>query len=164
MLGQIYRLGRGTDVDHDRAIEQYREAADDGHTQAMYYLGVELRDKGGQTIAERGQNERESFEWFEKASDAGDAAAHYAVALSYVIGKGVVRNYAKSGKYLVKAIEGGEDWAVKEMKTNSRAWHKDVLTTLQRYLRDEGLYSGNIDGDIGPGTIRAIEALYDRSQ
>ena len=49
------------------------------------------------------------------------------------------------------------------MKTNSRAWNVAFRRELQRLMKQEGVYTGAIDGQFGPGTNRAIDKLASSS-
>ncbi len=45
------------------------------------------------------------------------------------------------------------------VSSNAIAWSKPFRRELQRLTKEEGVYSGPIDGKFGPKTKRAIEAL-----
>jgi hypothetical protein len=45
------------------------------------------------------------------------------------------------------------------MRNNSSAWPQAVIVALQQRLASRGLYQGALDGRVGDGTLRAVDAL-----
>ena len=50
------------------------------------------------------------------------------------------------------------------MTQNPGAYSREFRMAMQRRLRDEGLYTGAIDGDFGQSTQAAVTAYFKRSQ
>ena len=93
-LGQVYRLGRGVDVDLDRASGYYREAALRGHADAQGNLGTLY-------FFDRDANEarrQEAVSWWLKAAERGNHRSQYMLGVLHWNGDHVavdpVRGYA----------------------------------------------------------------------
>ena len=81
------------------------------------------------------------------------------LAIAYDEGKGVSKDRRVAAAWVYKALRRGDDFAVKQMTTNANTWSWEFRRELQRLMKESGVYSGAIDGQFGPGTKRAIEAL-----
>jgi hypothetical protein len=121
---------------------------------AAYELGAMLFNGDGIP-----PNAVEAVEWFGKASAAGDGDSDYALALAYMNGKGVAPDPDRAAAFLFAAIGRGIKTAAEQMQTNAAVWPKATRAGLQQRLKDRGLYAGQVDGKIGPATLRAIQAL-----
>ncbi len=60
--------GRG---DYDRAVQEFRPLAEQGHASAQFNLGV-MYDKGHETP----QDYQEAVRWYQLAAEQGIASAH----------------------------------------------------------------------------------------
>src|SRR6266542_4040823 len=69
-LGDCYRLGTGTAVDPQKAVEWYTKAAEGGHLTAQYSLGVCYRLGTGTAV-----DPQKAVEWYTKAAEGGDFVA-----------------------------------------------------------------------------------------
>src|SRR6266542_3997236 len=69
-LGDCYRLGTGTAVDPQKAVEWYTKAAEGGHLEAQYNLGV-CYERGRGTAVDP----RKAVEWYTKAAEGGHFGA-----------------------------------------------------------------------------------------
>jgi TPR repeat protein len=66
----MYKSGQGVDQSDATAVEWYRKAADQGHAEAQYNLGVMYeRGKGV------GQSDPTAAQWYFKAAEQGHADA-----------------------------------------------------------------------------------------
>ncbi|MGE3626463.1 MAG: peptidoglycan-binding protein, partial [Hyphomicrobiales bacterium] len=92
----------------------------------------------------------------------GEADSLYSLALMYEEGQGVAKDPQTAATYMLRALKAGEEDSYKEMRTNANAWSVNFRRELQRLMQQEGVYSGAIDGQFGPGTIQAVEALPGR--
>ena len=50
------------------------------------------------------------------------------------------------------------------MTQNSRAWSPEFRRALQKKLRDAGVYSGKIDGELRSTTVEALNAYMNRKR
>ena len=93
-LGQVYRLGRGVDVDLDRASGYYREAALRGHADAQGNLGTLYFFDRDADEARR----QEAVSWWLKAAERGNHRSQYMLGVLHWNGDHVavdpVRGYA----------------------------------------------------------------------
>ena len=104
--GIFYYLGIGDqdhlEIDYAEAVKWFRKAAERGHAEAQFNLGI-CYDRG------RGLTEDpvEALEWFKKAAQQCFAKAQYAVGYCYRQGRGVQRNDAEGADWYRLAAEQG---------------------------------------------------------
>lgn len=153
-VAQAYDRGDGVPQDRRNATKWYLSAANAGSSAAMHNMGVRLRDGIG---VER--NPRDAVPWFRKAAENGIVASHYELALAYDHGRGMSRDPEEAAREMLKALKGGHIFAEQQMLTNSNIWSDAFRRALQRLMKEDGVYSGTIDGKFGAGTRRAIKAL-----
>ncbi|GKY88741.1 tetratricopeptide repeat protein [Sinisalibacter aestuarii] len=149
-LAWMMENGIGMAQDLDGAARWYRRAADAGDTQAMLSLGNLYLVGDGVT-----QDTSEAIAWFARARAAGRVEA-----LSYI---GEVfekspdrRDPDRAAGFYLRALESGDNWP--ETRA-SAAWDGDTAIALQRLLAARALYSGPLDGKVGPGTRAAMRRL-----
>jgi len=80
----------------------------------------------------------------------------------YAWGRGVARDPATASQWMLKALQAGDQFAYKQLETNSGAWDNDFRRELQRRLKEAGVYDGTADGNFGPATKQALEKLKQR--
>jgi hypothetical protein len=83
-------------------------AADQGHAEAQYNLGVMYYK--GQGVP---QDYAEAVKWYRLAADQGYAEAQYNLGVMYGKGQGVPQNYAEAYVWSSVAVAGGYAGAVK---------------------------------------------------
>ncbi|MCG6870660.1 MAG: protein kinase [Gammaproteobacteria bacterium] len=95
-------FGDGRPQDFAVAREAYRRAADLGHPEAAFSLGV---------IYARGQgvaaDANAAVQWFENAARMGHAGAHYHLGLAYYQGRGVTRDEFRAFEHFLEAGKRG---------------------------------------------------------
>ena len=84
------------------AARKFREAAEQGHANAQYNLGI-MYD-GGQGVP---QSYAESIKWYRLAAEQGFASAQFNMGVMYDNGLGVPQNYAEAVKWYRLAAEQG---------------------------------------------------------
>lgn len=149
-LGWALANGVGIAQDQAEAAKWYRRAADNGETFAMLNLGyMYLYGEGVD------RDPAEALSLFHRADDDGSIAAK-----SYI---GEVYEFATeyyhaetAAWYYVRALKGGDDWPTTRAADD---WDRDVARALQRILRDNGFYTGAIDGVMGPGSVAAMKRV-----
>lgn len=156
--GLMYANGKGVRRDDREAVRWLRKAAKAGESTAMANLGS-MYDFG-RGVA---KNRTKAIEWFFKAADKGEASACFGLAYAHEAGSGVAKNRRIAAEFMLRSVRGAYSLAKKEMLTNAKAWSSDFRREFQRLMKDEGIYDGAIDGQFGPATKRAIEALAGRS-
>ncbi len=91
--GMAHRNGRNTPVDDEKAFASLQQAAQLGHGNGQYYLGLMFWQGRGTA-----QNYGYAVRWYREAAMQGVADAQYFLGLSYATGRGVdpdrVRAYA----------------------------------------------------------------------
>ncbi len=137
-----------------KAVEWYTKAANAGHVNAMWYLGYLY--EYGQWVT---KDQNQSHSWYQKGADKGDAFSMYNVGQNYDKGRAVGKDPKVAAQNIANALEkkhkGTIDYFRKYWKEISRATRKE----LQAILTTKGYYSGKIDGDFGPGSMKAIDKL-----
>lgn len=85
------------------AAENYRPAAEEGHSAAQWRLG-ELLERGLGVA----KDESEAAVWYQKAATAGNIQAQTSLALLLEEGKGLPSNKAEALSWHLKAAQGGQ--------------------------------------------------------
>jgi TPR repeat protein len=101
-LALCHDFGRGTNVDHEKAVELYLQAANKGQLVAMYNLAVSYDT--GEGVA---QDQAQAVAWYLKAAEGGNAKAMYNLAISYYEGEGTPKNITKAREWMQKAADAG---------------------------------------------------------
>lgn len=97
-LGDMYLSGRGTTMDHKKALHWLLLAAKQNHRKAaykvgyLYLYGEDLTHKPKQALA-----------WFRRSAQAGHAPAQYELGKLFISGKAGQRDNARALKWLGKA-------------------------------------------------------------
>ena len=87
--------------DNVRAFEQYRLAAEQGHAEAQYRLGVCYANGKGVR-----KDTAEAAAWYRKAAEQGHAEAQYRLGVCYANGYGVKKDLAQAIEWYRKAAKG----------------------------------------------------------
>src|SRR5262245_21078259 len=86
-MGLCYLRGNGVAQDQAEALRWFQKAAEQGHADAQYHLGMNLW----------GLNDHvQAAHWWRMASDQGHAKAQARLALAYQSGDGVERDETKA--------------------------------------------------------------------
>lgn len=89
------------------SIEEKAEAAEDGNVTAMEELAMIYlngdEDQGIEPAPEK------CVYWFQKAAEAGDAAAMFNLGLHYAKGHGVKRDFKHAAEWMQKAADAGDE-------------------------------------------------------
>jgi DNA-binding NtrC family response regulator len=97
---------KGLPHNYAEAVKWFRMAAERGHAQAQWHLGVCHAD--GLGVA---QDEAEAVKWYLMAAEQGLAEAQNDLGVCYHNGQGVPRDYAEAAKWYRKAAEQGNNAA-----------------------------------------------------
>jgi TPR repeat protein len=89
--------------DFAKAVRWYRLAAEQGHADAQFYLGVSY--SGGEGVD---QDHAEAVRWHRLAAEQGDAEAQFHLGLSYDFGEGVDQDHAEAVRWYRLAAEQGD--------------------------------------------------------
>ena len=171
-LAVLYETGQGVRQDDVRALLWYHSAAEQGHPNAQYNLGVMYAEGRGIPL-----NFEEAARWFRAAAKQGMARALYNLAVMTDQGLGVAQDKDKALELFRAAADAGDQRAI-EMVSGSGAdtapSESDsalngaagvelsddapgaMVAAVQEELTRLGLYSGRVDGLMGPKTRSAI--------
>ncbi|WP_193172326.1 peptidoglycan-binding protein [Nisaea nitritireducens] len=172
-LAVLYETGQGVRQDDVRALLWYHSAAEQGHPNAQYNLGVMYAEGRGIPL-----NFGEAARWFQAAAKQGMARALYNLAVMTDEGLGVTQDKKKALELFGAAAEAGDQRAI-EMLSGSGETSSEggaalngadgvrttvdapaaIVAEIQGELARLGLYSGSIDGLMGPKTRAAIRAF-----
>lgn len=157
-LAMLYENGRGVTKDVDEAIKLYRKAADLGNPTAMVALGWLFENGKGVK-----RDQKEAGRLYRKAADLGEAQGMHNLAGLLAGGRGVKTDSEEAALWASRAIARNNDFTIEQMLTNSVAWGLPFRKALQRQLKEQGVYSGPIDGKFGSTTQTAINTLANRN-
>ena len=90
------------DRNYKKAVKRYRKAAEQGFTDAQFYLGMCY--KNGKGVE---QDYTEAMKWYHKAAEQGNAGALYNLGLCYETSQGVEQDFAEAVKWYRKAAKLG---------------------------------------------------------
>lgn len=127
-LGQVYRLGRGVDVDLGIAEYYYNRAARLNHVPAQGNLGTLYY------FAEPPlRRVEDAISWWKVAARNGDARSQYMLSVLYFNGDNVEKNWPLAFAWVTLAQDGGVEEAVAaraEMEGHLNAVQKEEATRL----------------------------------
>jgi TPR repeat protein len=161
-IGWAYENGRGVQKSATEALQSYRKAAAAGEAQAMNNIGTFY--EAGRTVT---KDKQEALKWYLQSAEKGNPyGSHNAAAML----DGGARGFEpetpvskQAARWMEAALRLGHEPALRQMKENRRAWTLPFRKEMQQRLTDAGVYSGPIDGQFGPATDRAIDAIFNRS-
>lgn len=107
-LGRLYELGREVERDLYQAARQYQLAAELGHAEAQFALGLVLTG----ALPDSPRSARKSFAWFNKAAQQGHPMAAYFLAMSYETGAGTARDGEQAFEWYRRAALSGIGQAI----------------------------------------------------
>lgn len=168
-LGQTYLRGEGVRggvdealgiPDARRAVPLLVAAANSGNIEAVQDL-IELYSDGAEGVP---PSDFLRGGWVEILADTGNPEGIAARGFLYEQGIGRGANPELAAADYVAALETGEvdvDTMRGTINGQRPPWDRDTAIAFQTILAERGLYTMRIDGDIGPGTRRAADALSD---
>ena len=105
-IGLRYYNGDGVTQDYAKAVNCFRQAAEQGYATAQNNLGDCYYDGQGVT-----QDYAQAVSWYRKAAKQGDTAAQFRLGFCYEYGRGVSKDYAQAADWYRKAAEQGNGTA-----------------------------------------------------
>lgn len=117
-LGMMYYKAKGVIQDYNRALFWFKKAADMGYVDAQYNLGMMYYSGRHDPFDNTGvkQDYKQAFHWFKKAAGQDHASAHNSIGIMYLKGHGVKQDLKKSYIWNHKAIELGNQNAIRVRK------------------------------------------------
>ena len=139
-----------------KAVELYRQAADQGSADASAALARLLEGDGAFDDPEA------RAKWLRHAAGQGNARAMNALGFMYEQGEGVPHDPKRAAELYIKALETG-DLPVDRLRgrVNGRVprWDRETALEFQIILQERGLYTGALDAIVGRGTLGAAARL-----
>lgn len=157
-LAMLYENGRGVKKDVDEALVLYRKAVNMNHPTAMVALGWLYEN--GKAVK---RDQAEAARLYRKAAELGESQGMHNLAGLLAAGRGVGIDTEEAAQWAIRAIERNNAFTLEQMRTNSVAWGLPFRKALQRQLKEQGVYSGPVDGKFGSTTISAINTLANRN-
>jgi len=158
-LGVAYGNGKGVSKDSKKAMEWFRKGADLGSPDSMSNVGY-MYEQGMGVSKDYG----EAAEWYRKAVALGHPTAKNNLALLYAKGQGVPKDPDHAAELFLEAYLAGGTYAKQNLEEKSSAIESETRRALQRKLKEEGVYTGKIDGRFGSGTKRALIAYASKKR
>jgi len=150
-LGAMFTGNRGLAKNEAEEMRWYRKAADAGLVEGMENLAWMLATRGGP------QDEAEAVRLFQKVAERGHPSALVTLSalLESGLNKDIERNSKAAARWFLRALRAGDSTAHDEMRASTAPWSAEFRRELQRLMKEEGLYSGPINGNIGAAAFRA---------
>lgn len=123
ILGDYYLEGLGgcVDVDYERAMELFVEAADEDFAEAQARIAYMYQEGLG---VERSYEA--AMEWNNRAAMQNNAQAQAQIGYMYHMGLGVTQNLNEAGRWYARAVDQGHPWATEKLAetelTNNQAY------------------------------------------
>jgi uncharacterized protein len=155
-LAKLYESGIGVAPDPQRALALYQSAADQGFADAINDLGF-LYFQGGLGLP---RDPAEAIAHFERAADLRhpEAMFNYAALIDdgIVPGKGPL----EAGNYLYQSLRTGNAQVFEVLRDNADVFGLDTRKAFQAKLAEFAFYEGELDGEFGEATQRAVRLAY----
>lgn len=155
-LGWMYDRGvGGLPLNHEKANELYREAADKGDSNSMSNYAESLLTGEGVT-----QNIPDGLEWTKKAIEAGSFRAAYNMGKYYAAGDYVKADPEQAAKYFILALERNSGEARSLLVAHEgEDLSPAVRNALQEALLKRGASFQKGDGKLSAGAIAYMQAI-----
>ena len=136
-LAVEYYTGNGRTVDYTKAADLFRQAANNGSSEAQFALGCMYQNGHGVT-----QNFMEAADWYLKSAQADNPNAQYLLGLSYKEGSGVPRDPLESYKWISLAAEAGKTQHVAARQALEQSYTPAMIAEGQRRADQFRMYQG----------------------
>ncbi len=164
-LALLYEGGRGVVKDDQEAVRLLETASEKGLSEATSWLADKYEQGRGiaKNAEEASRLNARAADQVRRAAEQGNAVATFNLGILYRIGKGVKQSDTEAAGWVVRSLKLGDKYLVAELMRNP-----DVLSVadrkwVQEVLRNEGTYSGPINGTFTPDVRTAMEELAKRA-
>jgi hypothetical protein len=123
----MYWNGMGVSKDAATAMRWYREAAEEGHPNSQFHMGVAYAN-----AIHVARDDSLALEWMLRSAKQGDAQAQYQIGRIYANGIGVQRDDATAFFWLTLAYRNGEAAAEEALRSIAPWLSPDALDRVQR--------------------------------
>ncbi|MFQ5624082.1 MAG: caspase family protein [Paracoccaceae bacterium] len=155
-LAKLYETGIGVEQDPKRALELFRQSAENDFPDALNDLGF-MYYQGGLGLA---RDTDKALALFERAADLRHPQAMFNFAALIDDGLVATKGPEDAAQYLYMALRSGSADVFKILNERPKMFTSATRKALQAKLSEYGFYKGSIDGDFGPGTKRGVRAAY----
>jgi uncharacterized protein len=155
-LARLYEKGIGVAADPARALELYQASAAQDFGDAVNELGF-FYFNGALGLP---LDQAKALTLFRRAADLDNAEALFNVASFIDDGHLPDAGPPEAASYLYRAIRLGSKNVLEALTDQSQSFKTETRKALQAQLRDNGFYSGPVDGDFGPGTIKSLRMAF----
>ncbi len=163
-LALLYETGRGVVRDDQEAVRLLEAASEKGLSEATSWLADKYEQGRGiaKNAEEAARLNTRASDQVRRAAEQGNAVATFNLGILYRIGKGVKQSDTEAAYWVVRSLKLGDKYLVAELMRNP-----DVLSVadrkwVQEVLRNEGTYTGPINGTFTPEVRTAMEDLAKR--
>lgn len=155
-LARLYEKGIGVAPDQAKAIELYKSAAAQNFPDAINEIGYFMFTGSlGFPVDQMG-----ALQEFRRAADLGQAEAQFNVASFIDDGHIPDAGPEQAAEYLYRGIRGGSDKVLEALSLQSDSFKSETRIALQGLLKDNGFYSGKLDGSFGKGTVKSLRKAF----
>ncbi len=155
-LARLYERGVGVPADPVRAMELYQSSAAQDYADAVNELGF-FHFTGALGLP---LDQSRALDLFRKAADLDQPEALFNVASFIDDGHIADAGPPQAAAYLYRAIRLGSEKVLEALSTQSQSFKLETRKALQDELRKNGFYTGPIDGDFGPGTVKSLRLAF----
>lgn len=156
-LGLMHANGNGVARNYQEAARWYQKAIQLNHPAAMVNLGV-LYQRGSGVE----KNEAEAANLYRRAVGLNQPAGMHNLAALLDAGRGVPRNSEQAAELVMRSLRAGHEFSYQQMTKNGNGYTREFRQSLQRRLKEEGVYTGPLDGDFGQSTQAALTAFFSK--
>ncbi len=150
-LAGLYYSGIGVTQSREETARWLTQAADQGHVPSQTWLGRLYYDGDGVE-----QSFAKAFDLFSAAAEHDDPEAHFRLAIHYIGAQGVSEDVGKAADHYITSLRLGLKWLIDR---ESDQWLEEEARAVQHKLRELGLYTGPVNGQIGATTRTAMRKL-----
>lgn len=156
-LGLMYANGNGLPRNYTEAARWYEKAIGQNNAAAMVNLGI-LYQRGNGVE----KNDARAVDLYRKAAALNQPAGIHNLAAMLDSGRGAPRDSEQAAELVMRALRMGHEFSYRQMLENAKGYTREFRMGIQRRLRDEGAYTGPLDGEFGQTTQAAITAFFNR--
>lgn len=102
--------------------------------------------------------------WYEKAAALGNSYAVFNLARTYEFALARIRDSDTAARLVEQALRLNNAPADSAMESGATGWSIEFRKALQARFKNVGVYSGAIDGNFGPDTLAAIDAIIGKPE
>ncbi|MYM54820.1 sel1 repeat family protein [Thalassovita mangrovi] len=153
ILAALYKNGQSVAKNPAEALKWFENGGRAGNVVAMHFAASMHLNAEGVPY-----NAQAAAEWYQAAADHGSGEAMANLGVLYDNGQGVPYDPEEAAANLMAGLAMGSDHAQNILLGNPNQLSPHTRIAVQKILRNDGLYTGALDGAFGPQTLRALRA------